>query len=53
MVWELWSLYLPGPLHFQGNLFVLANLDFHQCQENPKEKTYVLKVVISVLTGTC
>lgn len=36
------SLYSPGPLHFQGNLVVPANLDFHQCQENPEQKTNVL-----------
>lgn len=40
--WGYWSLYSQGPLHFPGNLVVPATLDFHQCQENPKQKTNFL-----------
>ena len=38
----LWSLYSPGPLHFLENLVVLAVLDFHQCQENPEQRSAYL-----------
>lgn len=61
IIWELscfdktarWCLYSPGLLHFLGNLADLANQDFHQYQESPKQKIMLVGWLIQSKVEYC